>query len=561
MKHIFLFVLSVGLFFLSGCDGSSDEPIVIHYGEEDSQEENCSEKLDIDESSWSTTLSDNSYIKEQICDSTVAFFDDYDIKVSCLSVNYSSRNKRFDVTLDDKGKKRSFRVVISECRFKLATDSVYDYLIEDMGYWNMDKCFCKKEDGKVSYRESESPIVVGSSSSSKKENKSSSSSSEKKQSSSSKNEEFSDSNFIKIDSLYWMKKNLDVEVEGSRCYDDDSTNCEKYGRLYTWSQAMGIDKKYDTEKKGNTIVPHQGICPEGTHLPSDAEWLSLRNYVNTHSEYKKYFMNQLGGVYDYRGMYRSEGDEALFWSSKEYEVTDSYYRDEFAWLWAFHEDGTTATDNAHKITGAYVRCVKNGENDGKEESSSSAEVSSSSVKSSSSKEVKLTDDDFVKINTLFWTKKNLDIEVEGSMCYDNDPANCEKYGRLYTWSQAMAIDKKYDGEKYGKITLPYQGICPEGTHLPSDAEWALVAGFFNGHSEEMSVFTNQLGGAFDYKGMYRSKDYEALFWSSTEYEVTESRYKFEYAWLWGFHSDKTVSSDNAHKITGAYVRCVKNTAP
>lgn len=537
MKHIFLFVLSVGLFFLSGCDGSSDEPIVIHYGEEDSQEENCSEKLDIDESSWSTTLSDNSYIKEQICDSTVAFFDDYDIKVSCLSVNYSSRNKRFDVTLDDKGKKRSFRVVISECRFKLATDSVYDYLIEDMGYWNMDKCFCKKEDGKVSYRESESPIVVGSSSSSKKENKSSSSSSEKKQSSSSKNEEFSDSNFIKIDSQYWMKKNLDVEVEGSRCYDDDSTNCEKYGRLYTWSQAMGIDKKYDTEKKGNTIVPHQGICPEGTHLPSDAEWLSLRNYVNTHSEYKKYFMNQLGGVYDYRGMYRSEGDEALFWSSKEYEVTDSYYRDEFAWLWAFHEDGTTATDNAHKITGAYVRCVKNGE-----------EV----------EEVKETDTNFVEIGSRYWMKKNLNVEVKGSRCYKDDSTNCKKYGRIYTWSQAMGVDKKYDSEKLGKIVLPYRGICPEGTHLPSDAEWLSLRNYVNTHPDYKTYFMNQMGGAYDYKGMYRSEGDEANYWSSIEYEVTDDYYKDEYAWLWAFHKDGTTVTDNAHKIIGAYVRCIKN---
>ena len=322
---------------------------------------------------------------------------------------------------------------------------------------------------------------------------------------------------------------------------------------------MDIDTKYDKEKLGAITLPHKGICPEGTHIPSHAEWGDLVAFVQAHPEYEAVFTNQLGGAYDYKGLYRSEEYEALFWSSTEYEVTDSFYKFEYAWLWAFHQDHTTAMDNAHKITGAYVRCVKDGVVE--EKSSSSAEVSSSSAKSSSSREIILTDDDFVEINTMFWTKKNLDIEVEGSMCYGDKPENCEKYGRLYTWSQAMAIDKKYDGEKHGKITLPHQGICPAGTHLPSEAELASVAGFFNGHPEEMAVFTNQLGGAYDYKGMYRSEGYEALFWSSTEYDVTDSRYKFEFAWLWGFHSDNTMSSDNAHKITGAYVRCIKNPAP
>ena len=415
----------------------------------------------------------------------------------------------------------------------------------------------KDEDEKSSSssKKKQSSSSVEESSSSEKAK---SSSSEKAKSSSSKKSGLSDEDFVKVGSRYWTKKNLDVDVQGSKCYNNEPANCEKYGRLYTWAQAMDIDTKYDKEKLGAITLPHKGICPEGTHIPSHAEWEDLVAFVQAHPEYEAVFTNQLGGAYDYKGLYRSEEYEALFWSSTEYEVTDSFYKFEYAWLWAFHQDHTTAMDNAHKITGAYVRCVKDGVVE--EKSSSSAEVSSSSAKSSSSREIILTDDDFVEINTIFWTKKNLDIEVEGSMCYGDKPENCEKYGRLYTWSQAMAIDKKYDGEKHGKITLPHQGICPAGTHLPSDAEWALVVGYFNGSPGEIAAFTNQLGGAFDYKGMYRSEGYEALFWSSTEYDVTDSRYKFEFAWLWGFHSDNTMSSDNAHKITGAYVRCVKNTA-
>lgn len=50
-----------------------------------------------------------------------------------------------------------------------------------------------------------------------------------------------------------------------------------------------------------------------------------------------------------------------------------------------------------------------------------------------------------------WMAKNLNVNIEGSMCYYNDPANCEKYGRLYTWEAAISA-------------------CPSGWHLPSRGE-------------------------------------------------------------------------------------------
>jgi uncharacterized protein (TIGR02145 family) len=433
------------------------------------------------------------------------------------------------------------------------------------------------------YDDSEDALVsssskVQSSSSSKKGEKTSSSSVEDESSSSAKEESSSSEKakssssviitvdgFVLVDTKFWMKKNLDIEVEGSRCYDDKTSNCEKYGRLYTWAQAMEIDDKYNTEQLGAISLPHQGICPDGTHLPSTTEWKDLFAYVANHREYREYFTNQLGGAYDYRNFYRDEDYEALFWSSTEYEVTSDDYRYEYAWIWAFHVDNTTAKDNAHKVTGGYVRCVKNGvvgEPSSSAEDSSSVESSSSEESSSSSiKEVVLADSDFVEINSVLWTKKNLDIEVQGSKCYEDLPANCEKFGRLYTWAQAMKIDDKYNTKKLGDITVPHQGICPAGTHLPSNTEWSELVTYLVKHSDDEKYFTNQLGGAFDYKGQYRSEGYEALFWSSTEYEVTDSFYEFEFAWLWAFHNDNTTATDNAHKITGAYVRCIKNAAP
>lgn len=56
-------------------------------------------------------------------------------------------------------------------------------------------------------------------------------------------------------------------------------------------------------------------------------------------------------------------------------------------------------------------------------------------------------------------KKNLNIETANSWCYDNDPANCAKYGRLYTYEAAVAVCS----------------LAGSGWRLPNRAEWeALV---------------------------------------------------------------------------------------
>jgi hypothetical protein len=54
----------------------------------------------------------------------------------------------------------------------------------------------------------------------------------------------------------WMAENLNVKTDGSWCYDNKESNCEKYGRLYSWNAAMTA-------------------CPAGWHLPSRDEWGEL----------------------------------------------------------------------------------------------------------------------------------------------------------------------------------------------------------------------------------------------------------------------------------------------
>jgi len=89
---------------------------------------------------------------------------------------------------------------------------------------------------------------------------------------------------VTIGTQVWMAKNLNYNATNSLCYGDNTGgdsqgNCAKYGRLYAWATAMGIDEKYNGEKWGGSDVKHQGICPSGWHLPSNAEWTQLTNFV------------------------------------------------------------------------------------------------------------------------------------------------------------------------------------------------------------------------------------------------------------------------------------------
>ena len=57
--------------------------------------------------------------------------------------------------------------------------------------------------------------------------------------------------------------------------------------------------------------------------------------------------------------------------------------------------------------------------------------------------------------------------TDKAYCWNNnDPANGEIYGALYTWAAAMNGQETSDS-----IPSQVQGVCPDGWHLPSDAEW------------------------------------------------------------------------------------------
>jgi uncharacterized protein (TIGR02145 family) len=165
---------------------------------------------------------------------------------------------------------------------------------------------------------------------------------------------------VTIGTQIWMAENLNYNAIGSKCYDGKSDNCDKYGRLYSWSTA-------------------KSVCPKGWHLPRNEEWDVLYHSAdgtnNADSLYEsetagKYlkaksgwnrngngtdaygFSALPGGFGNSDSYFNYAGSNGVWWSVSEY---DGYYA---------HNRHITYTDNgAHwsynnKSNLFSVRCMK-----------------------------------------------------------------------------------------------------------------------------------------------------------------------------------------------------------
>ncbi len=170
---------------------------------------------------------------------------------------------------------------------------------------------------------------------------------------------------ITLGTQTWMAENLNYETENSYCYNDDTANCAKYGRLYTWNAA-------------------KTACPDSFHLPSFNEWETLNSFVSTSIYNGKtdnigYALKSTSGWSNYNGKSGNGSDtlgfEALpagvrtpsgkytnistsgyFWSSTLYGSDAACTRN----LYYFNTVGSTRCTVYDPISmGISVRCVKN----------------------------------------------------------------------------------------------------------------------------------------------------------------------------------------------------------
>ena len=101
---------------------------------------------------------------------------------------------------------------------------------------------------------------------------------------------------VQIGTQCWMKQNLRVThfpdgnsipaastSQMQACYypnNNMAAQVSQYGLLYNWNAAMNGTSSSNANPSGV-----QGICPDGWHLPSYAEWDLLINYVSSQSKY------------------------------------------------------------------------------------------------------------------------------------------------------------------------------------------------------------------------------------------------------------------------------------
>ena len=183
---------------------------------------------------------------------------------------------------------------------------------------------------------------------------------------------------VTIGTQVWMAQNLNYETANSYCYNDNDSNCTKYGRLYTWAAAMDSVGTWSTNGKGcgfgrSCSLPSgniQGVCPEGWHLPTRTEWDTLFTAVGGSSIAGAKLMSTSGwsgddigtddfsfsalpaGFRDYNGHYHDEGDLLYIWSSTEFDRRRAYRMD----LLYFSDDVYLNIED--KDVGFSVRCLK-----------------------------------------------------------------------------------------------------------------------------------------------------------------------------------------------------------
>lgn len=174
----------------------------------------------------------------------------------------------------------------------------------------------------------------------------------------------------------------------------------------------------------------------------------------------------------------------------------------------------------------------------------------------------------VEIGEQTWMQENLRVSVTPdstpitSYLYNDDEANEETFGRLYSWDVAMN----------GSTQEMAQGICPVGWHIPSDGEWKTLEIYLGMTQLEADMVNTWRGQGVGTKlGKGGSSGYEALFagrrtsygsysllnqyeyvWTSTEYGI--------YAWRRCLEQGiSTVGRWNTFPKTYAFsVRCVKD---
>ena len=155
---------------------------------------------------------------------------------------------------------------------------------------------------------------------------------------------------VTINTQIWMAENLNYEIAKSYCFNDNTSNCTKYGRLYTWAASTSacptgwhLPTKDEFEKLFSAISGGQSFA--GKKLKSTSGW---NNGGSGSDDYM--FAALSAGYRDEEGLYKE--NYTCYWSSSEGAGFGAYYMS----LSSFDDDAKL--DYHGKLFACSVRCVK-----------------------------------------------------------------------------------------------------------------------------------------------------------------------------------------------------------
>ena len=148
------------------------------------------------------------------------------------------------------------------------------------------------------------------------------------------------------------------------CYDNDTTNCDRYGGLYQWAEMMGFNDSCNTKSCAHLIDEnHQGICPQDWRIMTyDDFQFVLKSENVTHGIDDLKTQNGFGGYnttgfsvvgpgYNWDHTFRGFQESTYFFYPQE--------RDDSTTIPSGMSRGTTSTSHTWKLKthGFSVRCV------------------------------------------------------------------------------------------------------------------------------------------------------------------------------------------------------------
>jgi uncharacterized protein (TIGR02145 family) len=358
---------------------------------------------------------------------------------------------------------------------------------------------------------------------------------------------------VKIDSQTWMAENLNFKTKNSYCYDGDDASCKKYGRLYSWDDAVAacpqgwrLSSREDWERLVKTAVARE--------LKSKIGWAYDHIYHKSGNGTDGHGFSALPGGFSIGSFhYAHVGTDGHWWCAAESGINKAYCR-KIAHC-SEDEDGYVNEWSEFKNEGRSVRCVLN--------TGDESNVAAGSVTDARDKRVYRT----VKIGKNTWMAENLSYKTKNSWCYENEESNCKRYGRMYDWNAGKSA-------------------CPAGWHLPDRKEWNELLEAVGGErnfsiTEEEGYFYNDAGkklksksgwdkygdGTDDYGFTalpggerypigfgtdFNLAGHDGYWWSAGEYGATDAYYREIYI-RYDYVIEK--STDRGY---GFSVRCVKD---